>query len=640
MCGIAGYASFAPHGVSDRALIKTMCATIRHRGPDDEGTMVRGGVALGNRRLSIIDVEGGHQPISNENGDVHIVYNGELYNSPELRRELAAKGHRFKTRTDTEVLVHLYEEEGELFIRRLNGMFAFALYDQRRQHLMLGRDRFGVKPLFYTQIGETLYFASELKALKVVPGFSEDLDGEALAVYLGLFFIPDPWTIYKSTRRLRPGHYIIHSHKGSCAKEYYDLDFSRKQKIAAPEAESEVARLFSRSVERQLLSDVPVGVLLSGGVDSRSVLAVSSRRLGRMDSFTLAFPEDEYNEGHEARRWSGRLGSNHHDLLFTEDDLSRRLVSRQRHLDEPYGVWINVAYEAIAHFVRENGCKVVLSGDGGDELFCGYPTLNAAYFARYYRLLPAILRKTVVRGIVEMLPAGSGRLPFAFVAKSFVRADDDNPYRNFYGFKQVIRQDQWSRLLTEDGMALVRGTDPFACYRQYLPRIETWDLVDALSYLDLKVFLAGNIFFSMDNAYMAASVEARVPFMDNDLVEFTCSLPAHIRFRPLKLKTILRAALSKHIMGEAPSARRRNSRYVKKGWNIPADAWLRKGAVRDRIASILSEPNVAATGLLRPAAIQGFLAEQLSGRNNNERILQTLTSLVLFLNGYETHETE
>ena len=638
MCGIAGYASFAPHGVADPALIKMMCATIRHRGPDDEGTMVHGGVALGNRRLSIIDVAGGHQPISNENGDVHIVYNGEVYNSPELRSELAAKGHRFKTKTDTEVLVHLYEEEGELFVRSLNGMFAFALYDQKRQRLMLGRDRFGVKPLFYTQIGETLYFASEMKALKVVPGFGTELDGEALAVYLGLFFIPDPWTIYKGTRRLRPGHYIIFSREGCCVREYFDLDFSRKQKISLREAELEAARLFSQSVKRQLLSDVPVGVLLSGGVDSRSVLAVSSRHLDRIDAFTLGFSEEEYDESHEARRWARLLGSNHHDLLFTDADLAAKLLSRQRHLDEPYGVWINVAYEAIAHFIRENGCKVVLSGDGGDELFCGYPTLNAAYFARYYRLLPAGLRKTLVRGIVEMLPAGSGRLPFAFVAKSFVRADDDDPYRNFYGFKQVIHQEQWCRLLTEDGLALVRGADPFACYRQYVGRIETWDLVDALSYLDLKVFLAGNIFFSMDNAYMAASVEARVPFMDNDLVDFACSLPAHIRFRPFRLKTVLRAALSKHIMGDVLNARKHASRYVKKGWNIPADVWLRRGSFQAGIASVLSERSVAATGLLQPTAVQRFLTEQISGRNNNERILQTLTSLVLFLNGYETHD--
>ncbi|MCB0321380.1 MAG: asparagine synthase (glutamine-hydrolyzing), partial [Bdellovibrionales bacterium] len=343
MCGIAGYTTIGSDREIDPRFIDPMIQSIYHRGPDECGTLVDRQIAMGNSRLSIIDLAGGKQPISNSDNTIHIVYNGELYNAPELTRELKSKGYVFRTKTDTEVLVHLYEEEGEKFVSRLNGMFAFCIYDERKDQVMIGRDRFGVKPLVYSYQNGTLLFGSELKSLKIHPDFDATLDPQGISTFLGLFYIPDPWTIYKNVKKLRPGHYLTLSKSGLKDVEYFDYSLSKKINISLREAEDQTAFLLRQSIERQLLSDVPVGVLLSGGLDSRSVLAAASAQNPNTDAFTITFSESIYNEGGEAGYWARAFSSAHHSMLFTEEDFLRLLMKRQAHLDEPYALWCNVA---------------------------------------------------------------------------------------------------------------------------------------------------------------------------------------------------------------------------------------------------------------------------------------------------------
>ncbi len=630
MCGIAGYTTLGSREKTDPRFITPMLDAIAHRGPDDEGSAHFDQVVLGNRRLAIIDLNTGRQPIGNEDGSVVVVYNGELYNYPELRLELKRKGHRFQTASDTEVLVHLYEEEGLDFLKRLNGMFALALYDIRQQKLILARDRFGVKPLFYTRQDNSLVFASEIKSLRTMPGFRAELDPEAIAVYLGLFYIPDPWTIYRHVRRLPAGHYIEITADGSRMDRYYDLDFSRKIDIDPDEAEDELARLVRQAVKRQLISDVPVGVLLSAGLDSRSILAASSEYEGSVTSFTIAFDEDIYDESKQAAVFARMFNSPHKRMVFREDDFANLLKGRQDHLDEPFAPWSNVAMEGMARYIHEHDFKVVLSGAGGDELFLGYPTVHAANIARYYRILPEGIRRRVITPLVRKLPAGSSRLPLTFMLKSFVEADHNNPFRNFFSFKEVLRRNMWDQLLTPEALKLVGPYDAFAAFEQYLPQIQDIHLVDALSYLDFRVFLQGCIFFAQDNAYMSASVEQRVPFMDNDLVEFACRLPIDIKFHPLKLKILLKRALEKHFP-PPPEFKDQIKRYRKSGFEVPGNIWIHRPRVGNLIGDILSDSRLKKTGFFRPQAIRKLWDEHLAKSQNNERILQAVGSLVLFL---------
>ena len=634
MCGIAGYATIGSGRPAEPEWIHGMLSMLHHRGPDDRGSVAFPDAVLGNTRLSIIDVEGGHQPIENEDGTVTVVYNGEIYNSPELRRELMAKGHHFATSTDTEVLVHLYEEEDLGFLARLNGMFGLALYDRPRRRLLVARDRFGVKPLFWSHRDGMLAFASEIKSLKTLPGFDGTLDPEGISVFLGLFYVPEPWTVYRHVRRLRPGHALVLSDAGLEDVEYFDLDYSHKLKIGRAEAEDQASSLLREAVGRQLLSDVPVGVLLSGGLDSRSVLAAAAGFNPGTRSFTITFEEAAFDEGGEAAHWAGLFDSPHDQMLFNELAFCEMYLRRQRHLDEPYALWCNVATEALARTIQRAGYKVVLSGEGGDETFLGYPTIHAANAFRYYRRLPRAFREKVIQPLVNRIPAGRSRLPLAFKLKSFVDADNSDLLRVFFGFKEVVRYALWPKLLTGEALSMVGRIDPFIAMDQYRTRIADLSLVDGLSYLDFKVFLPGSSFYGNDNAYMAASVESRVPFMDNDLVDFSCSLPVDIRFHPLKPKIVLRNALMR---GFTPPGERNGAprKYRKLGFEVPGSVWIRRPAFGGLVARVLSRERLERTAFFRADAVGRLLEEQLSGRHNHERVLQAVMSLVLFLDdGY------
>ncbi len=635
MCGIAGYSTLGSDQTVPEGFIGPMVRSLHHRGPDDRGSIVFPRLAMGTSRLSIIDIEGGHQPIANADRSTWVVYNGELYNSPELRQELEGKGYEFRTRTDTEVLVHLYDEEGIGFLERLNGMFGLALYDRREERLLVARDRFGVKPLVYTYTNGMLSFASEIKALRLLPDFDSTLDPEGLSVFLGLFYIPDPWTIYKQVRKLRPGHYLLLDQHGLTDRQYHDIDLGEKIVVGREEAGHRTAVLLRQAIQRQLLSDVPVGVLLSGGLDSRSVLAGACERIPGSTSFTIGFEEDAYDEDGEARFWSRAYQSPHKTMVFTEADFCDDYLKRQRHLDEPYALWCNVATSAFARFIGSHDYKVVLSGEGGDELFLGYPTIHAANGSRYYRLLPESVR-SAIRNATNALPAGSSRLPFTFKLKSFVNSDSADLFRTFFGYKEVVRFSQWPSLLTQEALSQIRHIDPYIAFEQYRDKVSSWNVIDAMSYLDFKVFLPGCSFVGNDNAFMSASIESRVPMMDNDLVDFATRLPVDVRFHPFKPKVLLRQALQKHFTPPASAGRAR--RYTKNGFEVPGNVWVKNPLFQGLLNSVLSPRRLEETGFFQPAAIRKIVEEQITGKQNHERLLQAVMSLTLFLDGtYQSH---
>jgi len=632
MCGIAGYTTLISDKMADPNRINPMLNRIKHRGPDATGSAVFDKVVFGNTRLSIIDLAGGDQPISNEDGSVTVVYNGEIYNFPELRLELESKGHIFRTHTDTEILVHLYEEEGEDFVKRLNGMFAFALFDHRHQLLLIACDRFGVKPLFYYQADDEIYFASEIKALRDLPGFDSTLSPEGIAVSMGLMFITAPWTIYKHVKRLRQGHFLRITQEGMHEICYADWNLETKIQINHTEAAEETARLLTASVERQMLSDVPVGVLLSGGLDSRTIHYLASKVRDDLAAFTICFDEGEFDESGAATEWARTLGTSHYRMLFTEEQFCDNYLERQLHLDEPYALWCNVASASLASFIREKGYKVVLGGDGGDELFLGYPTVQAAVLAKVYHLIPKMIRSRLISPAISRLPAGNSRLPFAFMAKSFVQSDNTDLFRMFFGFKEVLRYKEWPSLLTKEALAMVSGIDPFIAHSQYLDKTEGLNLVDALSYMDYKVFMPGASLYGADNAYMASSVELRVPFLDNELASFAASLPTDVRFSMWSGKPILKDALKNRILSRSEfGAKAALKGYRKAGFEVPGPEWIQKPRFQSLIKSVLSRKRIERTGFFRPDAVEKLFHDQLAGRENNERALQVICSLILFL---------
>jgi asparagine synthase (glutamine-hydrolysing) len=626
MCGIAGIISLkGPLSLLDGRLDKLGNA-IEHRGPDDFGIFSNDSAQFIHRRLSIIDLSGGHQPMYNEDSSVVVVYNGEIYNFKEIREELMAKGHQFVTQSDTEILVHGYEEEGIAFIEKLNGMFAFALWDIKRNKGYLVRDRFGVKPLFYSITQDELVFSSEINGIVEVSSSKCTLDKQALSNYLTFSFISEPRTIYENIKRLAAGHYLEIEGSRCEVNQYYDLDFSRKQKITKEEAEVEVARLFNQSVSRQMMSDVPVGVMLSGGLDSRSILASANAQGFTLSSFTISYSEKDFDESDAADFWATFFNSTHYKMMYDEDWFISQLETRQQQIGEPYGFFCDTAYFALAEFCKEKNIKVILSGAGGDELFAGYPTLNAAFLVRYFNRLPSWTKKTIAK-MVNALPAGNGYLPLSFLMKSFVNAHDRDALRSFMKFKQIFNEEEKLKVFSPSMKLDLHGLDSFEVYGQYASAIQNFEFIDQLSYLDFKVFLSGNLFFSGDGEFMAGGVEQRVPFIDNDLIDFTLSLPVEIRFNLFELKRILKGALNKHVMSayQVPA-----EKYKKRGFEIPIDLWMKKGKFNHQIhQKLLTSP------FLHLPFVERIVSEHMQGKGNHDRLIQNLFSLHLFLSRHE-----
>jgi asparagine synthase (glutamine-hydrolysing) len=607
MCGICGLAS--SNGRVDPDRVAAMSRTLVHRGPDSSGEFSAEGVALAARRLSIIDLETGDQPISNEDGTIHVVQNGEIYNYRELRRELERRGHRFRTHGDTEVLLHLYEEHGERFAERLRGMFAIAIWDGPRRRLLLVRDRFGIKPLYYREVGGELAFASELRAL---PRGEIDLD--ALEAFLAFNSIPAPLTIFRETRKLPAGHLLVWE-SGRARLER----FARPAPVPAGDMrEDEEAELVEElrarlrdSVRAHLVSDVPVGVLLSGGVDSALLAALAAEESGEpLRTFSIGFMERSFDELADARRVAERYGTQHRELVL-RPDAALLLPALADAFDEPFADSSALPTYLVSQLAASD-VKVALSGEGGDELFGGYYTYAADLLAQRVGGLARLARP-----LVERLPSSSTKASFDYKAKRFVRAAHLPALERHHGWKEIFstdaRTDLTGRRSTYDPLELL-----YARYRE----TEGADWLARIQDVDLGVYLVDDLLVKTDRASMAHSLEARVPYLDTVVTNLALALPTRQKVRGFSKKVLLRKAATPLLPREIVHGKKR-------GFSIPAAAWLR-GELEPFARETLAAPALRRQGFFRPEVVERLIDEHVAGREDRSRQLWGLLAFTLW----------
>ena len=627
MCGIAGIVRFDPRDVVDEARLKRMRDVLRHRGPDGEGLWLEGPVGLGHRRLSIVDVAGGQQPMANEDDTVWITYNGELYNHAALRPGLEAAGHRYRTRSDTETIVHLYEEEGEHCVKRLQGMFAFALWDRSRERLLLARDRLGIKPLYYMISDRELLFASEIKAILAASGERPVLNAAAIPEFLATRFLAGEETFFRGIRKLPPGHTLTWSRAaGPQRRRYWCLPTGTDASSAdLAERAADLRGRLERTVRSHLMSDVPLGLFLSGGLDSTGLAALMAPMVSeRIRTFAVGFDDAASNELPYARLAARAVGAQHHEVVVSPEEFIEALPRLIWHEDEPIAFPSSIALHFVSRLARPH-VKVVLTGEGADELFMGYgwyrlTALNERLGRPYWRLTPRGVRQAVQRS-VPWLP---GRLR-RYASRSFLAL---NPgvrsvfYENFAVFPDSLRR----ALLGRD---LADAVDP---YREQLRCFEETpgSTLDRMSHADLQTYLV-ELLMKQDQMSMAASIESRVPFLDHELVEHVVSMPSRFKVRGLTTKAVLREALRDRIPREILTRR-------KLGFPVPFGRWA-----KERFGSMVRETilgsRARSRGLFDHGPIEKMVGEHESGTANHADRLWLLLNLELwqrtFLDGEE-----
>ena len=613
MCGICGIAGYDP--VVQEDLVR-MTRVLRHRGPDDEGFFLESyadglGVGLGFRRLSIIDLDTGNQPITNETATVQLVFNGEVYNFRELRKELEARGHRFATNADTEVIVHLYEDVGVRCVERLNGMFALALWDSTRRELVLARDRFGKKPLYYAELGRSLVFGSELKSLLQHPGCERRLDFESLGRYLALEYVPTPGSIIEGVRKLPAGHILRWSGGRTSVEAYWDLSFADDTPPLADDEYADMLREHLRaSVRRRLMSDVPLGAFLSGGIDSSSIVAlmVEAMPAEAVKTFTIGFGERSFDESEHARRVARHFGTDHHEDVFTSSVMLDLLPAMADFLDEPFADASILPTYLLSRFTREH-VTVALGGDGSDELLAGYPTFTADRLATLYPL-PRVVHEGVIVPLVDRLPVSTSNFSLDFKLKRFARAASLPAGTRHATWLGSFDQSELAALLTRE------PGDVLADQRRVYDAAPSADGLERLIYLYSKTYLQDDILVKVDRASMACSLEVRAPFLDVDLVEFLGRVPSRLKLRRFDTKHLLKRSMT-GLLPPGIASRK------KKGFGIPIAQWF-KNELRDELQEELGAERLKAQGIFEPAEVQRLLAEHLTGRRDHRKSLWTL----------------
>jgi len=614
MCGFCGVL-----GPVDAFRLRNMLKIMLHRGPDDEGSHLADGIGLGVRRLSIIDVPGGHQPIANEDGSVVVAFNGEIYNHQELRTRLEGQGHRFRTRSDTEVLVHLYEEYGDALVHLLQGMFAFAIWDAKRHRLLLARDRLGIKPLYYTEAKGTFLFASEVKALLEHPDVRASADLQALDLYLSFRYVPGPDTLFRGIKKLPPGHLLTVEDGRVTVHRYWELVLGDYQPgVNLDEAVEEFGRLFRETVRRHLISDVPVGMLLSGGLDSGAVAAAMAAEQGRpIATFTVGFDlPGSHNELAEARVVAQHLGTDHHELVLTPD-AAELLPGLVRSLDEPVADPAVLPTYLICKFARQT-VPVVLTGEGGDELLGGYPRYT--WFARaqrLQRLLPSWLRERILLPIGQVTPL-SARYKTALDNLLAERDDVSRHLHWIAGLDPALKKELLSPALRD----AIRPNGSEAVLAPYLGNAaSTTEVVHRLMALDMHTWLVDDVLTKMDKMSMAVSVEARVPFLDHKLVEFVASVPLAVKLKH-GAKTLLKRAAAPLL--PASTVRRR-----KHAFQIPLGPWV-SGPLAGFTRDILLDQRARARGWFDAKRVEALLGHNGRAPSRDGQSVWTLLCLELW----------
>jgi asparagine synthase (glutamine-hydrolysing) len=617
MCGICGSFDFSRERPADGPLLERMNATLAHRGPDGGGVHVDGPAGLAARRLAIIDLAHGDQPMLAEEGALCVVQNGEIFNHLQLRAELERTGARFRTGCDTEVLLHLYLREGPRFVDRLRGMFAFALWDRRERRLLLARDRFGIKPLYYVIGDGRLTFASELKALLRDPSFPRTVDREALHSYLAFNSIPAPLSVFQAARKLPPGHLLDCSPAGVRIERYArpaPAPEAATRREAAGVLADELRERLSDSVKAHLLADVPVGVLLSGGVDSSLLTALAARESSeRVSTFSIGFEERSFNELDLARQVARRYGTDHHEFVVSPhiDELLPKLVAA---FDEPFADSSAVPTYLVSQLAARH-VKVVLCGEGGDELFGGYETYVADQLA--LRVGPAAAR---LAPLVDRLPSSDARVSLDYRARRFTRAAALPPLERHHGWKEIFSAAQRSRLLTPDWQD--PSADPLDPWRRRFAETAGAPLLARLQDVDLGIYLADDLLVKTDRMSMIHGLEARVPYLDPVVADLALSLPTRLKVRGLAKKRLLRRTASPLIPAGIIRARKR-------GFSIPAAAWLR-GELEPLARELLAPERTRAQGYFDPMFVTALLDEHVARRQDHSRQLWGLMSFSLW----------
>jgi asparagine synthase (glutamine-hydrolysing) len=620
VCGIAGIAKTGYNAVVDAATIDRMCQPIVHRGPDDQGICTNGPVGLGMRRLSIIDLSGGRQPIHNEDKTAWIVFNGEIYNFPELRLELEQKEHKFYTNTDTEVIVHLYEEYGAGCVRKLRGMFAFAIFDERNRRLLLARDRLGIKPLHYAVSGDQFLFGSEMKSILAVAPELKEINHQALLQYLYWSYIPDPLTAFKNIYKLPPGHVLEWVDGQIQTKQYWDLPrYGTHESSSEEECLEELESLLAEAVRIRLIADVPLGALLSGGVDSSTVVALMARASCRpVKTFTIGFAKQDFNEAGHARLVAQRFGTEHHELVV-ESGISETLHILSQSLEEPFGDSSMIPTYHVSRLARQH-VTVALSGDGGDELFAGYDRYGINARRQIFEKVPAAARTAYRKGLFPLIPRSAYGRRFAY--------NISLPWGDRYldSFAFVPSFERQNKLLSDDFCRLVaaeRCSNPLETFREYLNGGPPDDPLSQLLYLDTKTYLPGDILTKVDRMSMAASLEARVPILDHLFVERVTAFPSQWKLRGTSQKYILKK------LAERVGVPREVIYRPKQGFAMPLAHWMRDGLGRE-LPRLLLEPRTLQRGYFDRAGVQTLCNEHLTGRRDHSNGLWTLLMLELW----------
>jgi asparagine synthase (glutamine-hydrolysing) len=600
-----------------------MCSVLQHRGPDDEGIYLDGSFGMGMRRLSIIDLAGGHQPLSNEDGTIWVVQNGEIYNFPELRTRLERQGHHFRSHSDTEVIVHLYEEEGPGCVSSLQGMFALALWDQKQKRLLLARDRLGIKPLYYAVDGKRLLFGSELKAL-LAAGLERDLDPQAVHDYLSLSYIPAPLTIFRGARKLLPGHLLV-CHRGQVREERYwqaPLPKSGTAPTNEEELTEELSARLRATVQSHLLSDVPLGVFLSGGLDSGAVLALMREvTSGTIKTFSIGFAEKSFNELAQARETAQRFATDHHELVV--DAKATEIVPQLvNFFDEPFGDSSALPVFYLSRFARQH-VTVALSGDGGDEIFAGYDTYAAYRWATAYKRLPRLLSETIVPALVRRLPVSHQRVSFDYKAKRFVEGALLPPEKGHFWWKHIFSEEA-KKLLSREGSDGLQET--FRFHQNYFASYDAEAVLDRLLHVDRMVGLPDDMLVKVDRMSMAHSLEVRVPLLDHTIVEFMTAIPSSLKLRGWQKKYLLKKAIA----GKLPD---RIVHGKKRGFNVPIPSWLLQD-LRPLVHDALTPRRVEETGLWDPQYVTQMIREHESRQRDWSRNIWCLLIFQLWYDAY------
>jgi asparagine synthase (glutamine-hydrolysing) len=613
MCGIAGFVDRGDRGVEWRSdLIDRMCRVISHRGPDDQGVMVDGEVALGMRRLSIIDLAGGHQPISTEDGALTIVFNGEIYNYRELRADLEKRGCRFRTDCDTEVILQAFAKLGPACLDLLRGMFAFAVWDARDRSLFVARDRVGKKPLYYTTTPAGAFvFGSELKSVLEHPDVRRDVSAEAVDAYLTFGYVPDPLTIFGDVHKLPPGHYLTLAGGRPSVRQYWDVVLEPAEPRSEEEYLEELNALLDEAVRIRLVADVPLGAFLSGGIDSSTVVGLMARHSDRpVKTFSIGFHEDSYDELKYARVAAAHFGTDHHEFVVTPKicDIVDELVW---HYDEPFADPSSLPTYMVSKMAREH-VTVVLTGDGGDEVFAGYTRYVIDRKRSAFGRVPGPVRRGVMRPFARRLPHGAW-------GRNYLHNVSLDPLDRYVENLAIFTSLSKDSLYTGDFRARLGGADPARRFLAYAANARTGDPVDRLLAIDSKTYLPGDILTKVDRMSMAVSLEARAPLLDHKLIEFAARIPASLKLKGTETKHIFKRAVRSFVPGEILDR-------PKQGFGLPIQQWI-NNELRDQIRDTITDAVARGRGYVEPAYVDVLLEEHERNRRDHSWRLWALFML-------------